>query len=89
MTPTLTSAPVCSSRASGAVNHLKRFHEKKKQGLKPYSLYLDHIVRKSVSAHGRRDTHTRAHRDIYAIKVRSGRRGQTEAYLGTFDLTSG
>ncbi|CAL8347096.1 unnamed protein product [Lota lota] len=55
-------------RASGAVNHLKRFHEKKKQGLKPYSLYLDHIIRKSVSAHSRRDTHTRAHRDIYAIK---------------------
>lgn len=56
-------------RASAAVNHLKRFHDKKKQGPKPHSLYLDHIVRKSVSAHHRRETHTRVHRDIYAIKV--------------------
>ncbi|KAM9547667.1 rapamycin-insensitive companion of mTOR-like isoform 4-T4 [Salvelinus alpinus] len=55
-------------RASAAVNHLKRFHDKKKQGPKPHSLYLDHIVRKSVSAHHRRETHTRVHRDIYAIK---------------------
>ncbi|KAK6306124.1 hypothetical protein J4Q44_G00230490 [Coregonus suidteri] len=55
-------------RASAAVNHLKRFHDKKKQGPKPHSLYLDHIVRKSVSAHQRRETHTRVHRDIYAIK---------------------
>ncbi|XP_035642023.1 rapamycin-insensitive companion of mTOR-like isoform X1 [Oncorhynchus keta] len=55
-------------RASAAVNHLKRFHDKKKQGPKPHSLYLDHIVRKSVSAHHRRETHTRVHRDINAIK---------------------
>uniref|UniRef100_A0A8C8JA41 RPTOR independent companion of MTOR complex 2 n=1 Tax=Oncorhynchus tshawytscha TaxID=74940 RepID=A0A8C8JA41_ONCTS len=55
-------------QASAAVNHLKRFHDKKKQGPKPHSLYLDHIVRKSVSAHHRRETHTRVHRDIYAIK---------------------
>uniref|UniRef100_A0A672YKK6 RPTOR independent companion of MTOR, complex 2 a n=1 Tax=Sphaeramia orbicularis TaxID=375764 RepID=A0A672YKK6_9TELE len=34
-------------RASAAVNNLKRFHEKKKRGLKPHSLYLDHIIRKS------------------------------------------
>uniref|UniRef100_A0A8C5FLC2 Uncharacterized protein n=1 Tax=Gadus morhua TaxID=8049 RepID=A0A8C5FLC2_GADMO len=61
-------APEKRHRASGAVNQLKRFHEKKKQGLKPCSLYLDHIIRKSLSAHSRRDTHTRAHRDIYAIK---------------------
>ena len=72
--------PCCSSRASGAVNQLKRFHEKKKQGLKPCSLYLDHIIRKSLSAHSRRDTHTRAHRDIYAIKVR-GRRTADDGLL--------
>ena len=57
------------SRASAAVNNLKRFHEKKKKGLKPYSLYLDHIIRKSMSSHNRRESHSRAHRDIYVIKV--------------------
>ncbi|XP_028269113.1 rapamycin-insensitive companion of mTOR-like isoform X1 [Parambassis ranga] len=55
-------------RASAAVNNLKRFHEKKKKGLKPHSLYLDHIIRKSVSSHNRRDSHSRVHRDIYVIK---------------------
>ncbi|CAL1616253.1 unnamed protein product [Knipowitschia caucasica] len=55
-------------QASAAVNNLKRFHEKKKKGLKPYSLYLDHIIRKSVSSNNRRDTHSRAQRDIYVIK---------------------
>ncbi|KAM7391595.1 hypothetical protein PAMP_022275 [Pampus punctatissimus] len=55
-------------RASAAVNNLKRFHEKKKRGTKPYSLYLDHIIRKSVSSHNRRESHSRVHRDIYAIK---------------------
>ncbi|XP_037537084.1 rapamycin-insensitive companion of mTOR [Nematolebias whitei] len=55
-------------RASAAVNNLKRFHEKKKKGLKPHSLYLDHIIRKSVSSHNRRDSHSRAQRDIYIIK---------------------
>ncbi|KAM9392798.1 LOW QUALITY PROTEIN: rapamycin-insensitive companion of mTOR-like [Pholidichthys leucotaenia] len=55
-------------RASAAVNNLKRFHEKKKKGLKPHSLYLDHIIRKSVSSHNRRDSHSRAHKDIYVIK---------------------
>ena len=58
-----------SSRASGAVNHLKRFHERKRRGLRPHSLYLDHIIRKSVTVHNRREPHTRAPRDIYAIKV--------------------
>ncbi|XP_039875242.1 rapamycin-insensitive companion of mTOR-like isoform X2 [Simochromis diagramma] len=53
-------------RASAAVNNLKRFHEKKKKGLKPHSLYLDHIIRKSVSSHNRRDS--RVHKDIYVIK---------------------
>ncbi|XP_054906650.1 rapamycin-insensitive companion of mTOR-like isoform X2 [Poeciliopsis prolifica] len=55
-------------RASAAVNNLKHFHEKKKKGLKPYSLYLDHIIRKSVSSHSRRDSHSRVQRDIYVIK---------------------
>nr|XP_019960983.1 PREDICTED: rapamycin-insensitive companion of mTOR isoform X2 [Paralichthys olivaceus] len=55
-------------RASAAVNNLKRFHEKKKKGLKPHSLYLDHIIRKSVSSHSRRESHSRVHRDIYVIK---------------------
>ncbi|KAM6930561.1 rapamycin-insensitive companion of mTOR-like isoform 1-T1 [Xenentodon cancila] len=55
-------------RASAAVNNLKRFHEKKKKGLKPHSLYLDHIIRKSVSSHNRRDSHSRVQRDIYVIK---------------------
>lgn len=58
---------MCSRRASAAVNNLKRFHEKKKKGLKPHSLYLDHIIRKSVSSHNRRDS--RVHKDIYVIKV--------------------
>ncbi|XP_036953309.1 rapamycin-insensitive companion of mTOR-like isoform X1 [Acanthopagrus latus] len=55
-------------RASAAVNNLKRFHEKKKRGSKPHSLYLDHIIRKSVSSHNRRESHSRSHRDIYVIK---------------------
>ncbi|KAM8865144.1 rapamycin-insensitive companion of mTOR-like isoform 1-T1 [Synchiropus picturatus] len=55
-------------RASAAVNNLKRFHEKKKKGPKPHSLYLDHIIRKSASSHSRRESHSRAHRDIYVIK---------------------
>ncbi|TNN86471.1 Rapamycin-insensitive companion of mTOR [Liparis tanakae] len=55
-------------RASAAVNNLKCFHEKKKKGLKPHSLYLDHIIRKSASSHSRKESHSRVHRDIYAIK---------------------
>ncbi|XP_053181955.1 rapamycin-insensitive companion of mTOR-like isoform X3 [Scomber japonicus] len=55
-------------RASAAVNNLKRFHEKKKRGTKPNSLYLDHIIRKSVSSPNRRESHSRSHRDIYVIK---------------------
>ncbi|XP_035234919.1 LOW QUALITY PROTEIN: rapamycin-insensitive companion of mTOR [Anguilla anguilla] len=55
-------------RASAAVNYLKRFHEKKKRGPKPYSLYLDQIVRKSFAPHYRRDQHVRAFKDIYVIK---------------------
>nr|XP_057925788.1 rapamycin-insensitive companion of mTOR-like isoform X4 [Doryrhamphus excisus] len=55
-------------RASAAVNNLKRFHERKKKGLKPHSLYLDHIIRKSVSSHSRRESHSRVQRDIYVIK---------------------
>uniref|UniRef100_A0A8C2JCZ0 RPTOR independent companion of MTOR, complex 2b n=1 Tax=Cyprinus carpio TaxID=7962 RepID=A0A8C2JCZ0_CYPCA len=55
-------------RASAAVNYLKRFHEKKKRGPKPNSLYLDHIIRKSLAAHYCRDQHLRPQRDIFAIK---------------------
>lgn len=56
-------------RASAAVNYLKRFHEKKKKGPKPNSLYLDHIIRKSKSSHYCRDQHFRPQRDIFVIKV--------------------
>ncbi|XP_073680420.1 rapamycin-insensitive companion of mTOR isoform X3 [Garra rufa] len=55
-------------RASAAVNYLKRFHEKKKQGPKPNSLYLDLIIRKSLAAHYCRDQHLRPQRDIFVIK---------------------
>uniref|UniRef100_A0A671R5D0 Rapamycin-insensitive companion of mTOR-like n=1 Tax=Sinocyclocheilus anshuiensis TaxID=1608454 RepID=A0A671R5D0_9TELE len=55
-------------RASAAVNYLKRFHEKKKRGPKPDSLYLDHIIRKSLAAHYCRDQHLRPQRDIFVIK---------------------
>ncbi|XP_067280565.1 rapamycin-insensitive companion of mTOR isoform X2 [Pseudorasbora parva] len=55
-------------RASAAINYLKRFHEKKKRGPKPNSLYLDHIIRKSLAAHYFRDQHLRPQRDIYIIK---------------------
>uniref|UniRef100_A0A672NEH4 Rapamycin-insensitive companion of mTOR-like n=1 Tax=Sinocyclocheilus grahami TaxID=75366 RepID=A0A672NEH4_SINGR len=55
-------------RASAAVNYLKRFHEKKKQGPKPNSLYLDHIIRKSLAAHCCRDQNLRPQRDIFVIK---------------------
>ncbi|KAI2651398.1 Rapamycin-insensitive companion of mTOR [Labeo rohita] len=55
-------------RASAAVNYLKRFHEKKKRGPKPYSLYLDHIIRKSLAAYYCRDQHLRPQRDIFVIK---------------------
>nr|XP_021332070.1 rapamycin-insensitive companion of mTOR isoform X1 [Danio rerio] len=56
-------------RASAAVNHLKRFHEKKRRGPKPYSLYLHHILhRTSSSSHRRDQQHHRPHKDIYIMK---------------------
>ncbi|XP_067106175.1 rapamycin-insensitive companion of mTOR-like [Osmerus mordax] len=55
-------------RASGAVNHLKRFHERKKRRPKPHSLYLDHIVRKAAASQHCREQHFRPQRDIYIIK---------------------
>ncbi|KAL2100031.1 hypothetical protein ACEWY4_004425 [Coilia grayii] len=55
-------------RASAAVNFLKRFHERKKRGPKANSLYLDHIIRKSVAAHYCREQQARPHRDIFSIK---------------------
>ncbi|XP_062410091.1 rapamycin-insensitive companion of mTOR-like isoform X2 [Sardina pilchardus] len=55
-------------RASAAVNYLKRFHEKKKRGPKPSSLYLDHIIRQTVAAHYCREQQLRPQRDIFSIK---------------------
>lgn len=56
-------------RASAAVNHLKRFHEKKKAGPRPHSVYLDHIIRKAMASSSRREQSVRTHKDIYSIKV--------------------
>ncbi|TRY71427.1 hypothetical protein DNTS_011668 [Danionella cerebrum] len=47
-------------RASVAVNHLKRFHEKKRSGLKPYSLYLDHILSRTATSSHKREHHQQA-----------------------------
>ncbi|XP_034564894.1 rapamycin-insensitive companion of mTOR-like [Notolabrus celidotus] len=57
-------------RASAAVNHLKCFHEEKRRGVKPDSLYLDHILRSSGESHCCREQSFRAsaHRDIFIIK---------------------
>uniref|UniRef100_A0A670YLD4 RPTOR independent companion of MTOR complex 2 n=1 Tax=Pseudonaja textilis TaxID=8673 RepID=A0A670YLD4_PSETE len=54
-------------RASAALNCLKRFHEMKKRGPKPYSLHLDHIVQKAMSTHLRRDQY-RVQKDIFILK---------------------
>uniref|UniRef100_A0A671XTE3 RPTOR independent companion of MTOR, complex 2b n=1 Tax=Sparus aurata TaxID=8175 RepID=A0A671XTE3_SPAAU len=61
-------APEKRLRASSAVNYLKCFHEKKKRGAKPYSLYLDHILRTSGTSHYCRDQHFRPQRDIFIVK---------------------
>ncbi|KAK2910930.1 hypothetical protein Q8A67_003063 [Cirrhinus molitorella] len=55
-------------RASAAVNHLKRFHEKKRRGPKPYSLYLDHILRRTSNSAHKREQHQRPQKDIYIMK---------------------
>uniref|UniRef100_A0A8C1XVM3 RPTOR independent companion of MTOR, complex 2 a n=1 Tax=Cyprinus carpio TaxID=7962 RepID=A0A8C1XVM3_CYPCA len=55
-------------RASAAVNHLKRFHEKKRHGPKPYSLYLDHILRRTSNSSHKREQHQRAQKDIFIMK---------------------
>uniref|UniRef100_A0A671Q8I3 Rapamycin-insensitive companion of mTOR-like n=1 Tax=Sinocyclocheilus anshuiensis TaxID=1608454 RepID=A0A671Q8I3_9TELE len=55
-------------RASAAVNHLKRFHEKKRCGTKPYSLYLDHILRRTSNSTHKREQHQRLQKDIYIMK---------------------
>ncbi|XP_074546078.1 rapamycin-insensitive companion of mTOR-like isoform X2 [Halichoeres trimaculatus] len=55
-------------RASAAVNHLKCFHEKKKRGVTPDSLYLDHILRTSGASHCCREQSFRPQRDIFIIK---------------------
>ncbi|XP_056601916.1 rapamycin-insensitive companion of mTOR [Triplophysa dalaica] len=53
-------------RASAAVNHLKRFHEKKRRGPSPYSLYLDHILRRTATSTHKKDQ--RSHIDAYITK---------------------
>ncbi|XP_019465716.1 LOW QUALITY PROTEIN: rapamycin-insensitive companion of mTOR [Meleagris gallopavo] len=54
-------------RASAALNCLKRFHEMKKRGPKPYSLHLDHIIQKAISTHQKRDQY-RVQKDIVILK---------------------
>ncbi|KAM7369438.1 hypothetical protein PAMP_013707 [Pampus punctatissimus] len=61
-------APGKRLRASAAVNNLKCFHEKKKQGPKPYSIYLDYILRTSGASHYCREQHFRLQRDIFIVK---------------------
>ena len=66
----LTCPPSLPRRASAAVNHLKRFHEKKRRGPRPHSLYLDQIIRKAIDSPYRREAPVRTYKDIYAsIKV--------------------
>ncbi|XP_052412366.1 rapamycin-insensitive companion of mTOR isoform X1 [Carassius gibelio] len=55
-------------RASAAVSHLKRFHEKKRCGPKPYSLYLDHILRRTSNSSHKREQHQRLQKDIFILK---------------------
>uniref|UniRef100_A0A4W2FCR9 RPTOR independent companion of MTOR complex 2 n=2 Tax=Bos TaxID=9903 RepID=A0A4W2FCR9_BOBOX len=55
-------------RASAALNCLKRFHEMKKRGPKPYSLHLDHIIQKAIATHQKRDQYLRAQKDIFVLK---------------------
>ncbi|KAM6289694.1 rapamycin-insensitive companion of mTOR isoform 2-T2 [Aegotheles albertisi] len=54
-------------RASAALNCLKRFHEMKKRGPKPYSLHLDHIIQKAISTHQKQDQY-RVQKDIFILK---------------------
>lgn len=56
-------------RASAALNCLKRFHEMKKRGPKPYSLHLDHIIQKAIATHQKRDQYLRVQKDIFVLKV--------------------
>ncbi|KAG8599017.1 hypothetical protein GDO81_002844 [Engystomops pustulosus] len=55
-------------RASASLNCLKRYHEMKKRGPKPFSLYLDHIVQKANATHQKRDQHMRVQKDIFILK---------------------
>ncbi|KAF7460418.1 Hypothetical predicted protein [Marmota monax] len=55
-------------RASAALNCLKRFHEMKKRGPKPYSLHLDHIIQKAMATHQKRDQYLRVQKDIFVLK---------------------
>ncbi|CAN9504696.1 unnamed protein product [Ophioblennius macclurei] len=55
-------------RAGTAVNRLKRFHERKKRGVRASSLYLDHILRTSGQSQGSRDPFSRSNRDNSLLK---------------------
>nr|XP_055054336.1 rapamycin-insensitive companion of mTOR [Misgurnus anguillicaudatus] len=55
-------------RASAAVNHLKRFHEKKRRGPRPYSLYLDHILCRTATSTHKKEQHQRSNKDIFIMK---------------------
>ncbi|KAG7235532.1 hypothetical protein INR49_002578 [Caranx melampygus] len=61
-------APDKRLRASAAVNCLKCFHEQKKRGVRPHSLYLDYILRTSGTLHHCRDQTFRPQRDAYIVK---------------------
>ncbi|XP_053195319.1 rapamycin-insensitive companion of mTOR-like [Scomber japonicus] len=61
-------APGQRVRASAAVNHLKSFHEKKKRGPKPHSLFLNHILSTSGESHCSREQHFKPQRDIFIVK---------------------
>ncbi|XP_024908678.1 rapamycin-insensitive companion of mTOR-like [Cynoglossus semilaevis] len=58
-------------RASAAVNNLKRFHEKKKKGLKPHSLYLDHWPNVNLRNNKDEQMHRFVRRLLYFYKPSS------------------
>ncbi|XP_029941324.1 rapamycin-insensitive companion of mTOR-like [Salarias fasciatus] len=55
-------------RAGTAVNRLKRFHERKKRGVRASSLYLDHILRTSGQSQACGNPLSRSHRDNSFLK---------------------
>uniref|UniRef100_A0A665T2J1 RPTOR independent companion of MTOR, complex 2b n=1 Tax=Echeneis naucrates TaxID=173247 RepID=A0A665T2J1_ECHNA len=61
-------APEKRLKASAALNYLKCFHERKKRGVRPHSLYLEHILHTSGALHYCRDPTFRVHRDLFPVK---------------------